>query len=219
MLKVFIGYDSRETVAYHVCAHSILSRANAPVSVIPLALHMLPMFRRERDILQSTEFAFTRFLVPYLSGFEGVSIFMDCDMLVRCDINEILDNINLANDVSCVKHDYTPKTETKFLGQVQSAYPRKNWSSVMVFNNAKCRILTPELVNNASGAFLHRFQWAENVGELGSEWNHLVGEYDPNPKAKIVHFTLGTPCFPGYEDQEYADLWRDEYRMMNSSSR
>lgn len=220
MIKVCIGYDPAETVAYHVLCHSILRQSSQPVSFIPISKRNIPEFKRGKED-GSTEFSFSRFLTPYLSGFVGQSIFMDCDMLVRCDIAEIFEHCDLYHDVFVVKHDYTPKTGTKFLGQAQHVYTKKNWSSVMVFNNfmQPCRRLTPDVVNSASGAYLHQFQWTteQRVGELPSEWNHLVGEYDQNPDAKIVHFTLGTPCFRGYENQEFADEWFNERELMLGS--
>jgi hypothetical protein len=140
---------------------------------------------------------------------------MDCDMLVRCDIYELLDYAGF-NDVSVVMHDYQPKGTDKFLGNKQHVYPKKNWSSLMVFNNWRSPVkkLTPQVVNTKSGKYLHQFEWAEKVGELPKEYNHLVGELDRNPFAKIIHYTLGTPCFKGYENQEWAGEWFEEREMM-----
>jgi len=218
MIRVFIGYDPAETVAFHVCAHSIMSRASQPVSITPINKRNIPEFKRKKED-GSTEFSFSRFLTPYLSGYVGQSIFMDCDMLVRCDIYDIFKECDLRHDVFVVKHDYTPRTKTKFLGNKQHAYPKKNWSSVMVFNNftSPCKRLTADSVSQSTGAYLHRFDWTfeERIGELSPEWNHLVGEYDENPDAKIAHFTLGSPCFKGYENQEFADEWYKELRAMN----
>lgn len=222
MLRVCIGYDPSETAAYHVCAHSILKRCSVPVQFIPINKRNIPEFDRGKED-GSTEFSFSRFLTPYLSGYVGQSIFMDCDMLVRCDLAEILEECDLSHDVFVVKHNYTPTTDSKFLGQKQHVYPKKNWSSVMVFNNfaSACRRLTPEVVNKETGKYLHQFEWCkdERVGELPKEWNHLVGEVKPNPDAKIVHFTLGTPCFEGYDKQEFAGEWRREfYSMVHASN-
>jgi hypothetical protein len=215
MLTICIGYDPAETVAYHVLCHSILSRSSQPVRFIPINKANIPEFNRGMED-GSTQFSFSRFLTPFLCGYQGQAIFMDCDMLVLCDIAEILDECSLAVDVSVVQHDYEPKTKTKFLGATQHVYPKKNWSSVMVFNNymQSCRRLTPEIVNKQSGKFLHQFEWTDRVGSLPVEWNHLVGECSPNPKAKIVHFTLGTPCFHGFEDQEFSQEWFDERARM-----
>lgn len=221
MLRVFIGYDPNETVAYHVCCHSILSRSSVPVQFTPINKRNIPEFDRGIED-GSTEFSFSRFLTPYLADHVGQAIFMDCDMLVRCDLSEILKEVDSSNDVHVVKHDYEPKAGKKFLGATQHVYPKKNWSSVMVFNcyTAPCRRLTPDYVNKASGANLHQFGWTsyKRVGELDPAWNHLVGEYEPNPDAKIVHFTLGTPCFKGYDKQEFADEWFAELEAMNAAT-
>lgn len=217
MLKIMIGYDPNEAVAYHVLAHSILSRSSVPVSIIPVCL---PYFEgHEKDPNGSTEFSLTRFLTPMLAGFKGRALFMDCDMLVRCDIKELFDQCGHDKDVYVVKHDYTPKSEAKFLDNEQHIYPRKNWSSLMLFNCASsaCQRLSNDFVTNASPSVLHQFKWCQSdrIGELGVEWNHLVGEYEPNPDAKIVHYTLGTPCFKGLGRQEFSREWRAELKAMN----
>src|SRR3990167_2375239 len=214
MLRCFIGYDPAETVAYHVLAHSILRHASVPVSVTPLKLSQLPL-TRARTPTQSTEFAFSRFLVPWLCNYEGEAIFLDCDMLCRDDIAKM--RPDRAAAVSVVKHDYEPKEGRKFLNNLQTAYPKKNWSSVMLFQNALCKELTPQTVNIQSGLYLHQFKWLPNeasIGSIPSGWNHLVGEYATNPDAKIAHLTLGTPCFAQYADCEFAQEWRDEQDRM-----
>lgn len=219
MVRVFIGFDSNEPVAYHVLAHSILRHASVPVSVTPLKLSQLPM-KRERDPKQSTEFSFSRFLVPWLCRWEGRAIFMDCDMLCLSDLAELWAVPLDGAAVSVVQHDYTPRAEAKFLGQQQSRYPKKNWSSLMVFDNAKCRLLQPELINVCDGLYLHQFRWAESVGKLDPAWNHLVGEYAPNPAAKLAHFTLGGPWLKGYRGCEFSDEWRlDWARMLDRNER
>ena len=153
-----------------------------------------------------------------LAGFKGQALFMDCDMLVRCDIKELFDHCGQDKDVYVVKHDYEPKPEAKFLDNEQHIYPRKNWSSLMLFNCSypACQRLTDDFVASASPSVLHQFKWCQDdrIGELGVEWNHLVGEYDPNPNAKIVHFTRGTPCFKGLGRQEFSRDWRDELKAM-----
>jgi len=201
-------------VAYHVLVNSIMRYSSGPCEFIPINKRNIPEFTRGMED-GSTEFSFSRFLTPYLSGYQGQSIFMDCDMLVRCDIYELLDYAGF-NDVSVVMHDYQPKGKDKFLGNKQHVYPKKNWSSLMVFNNWRSPVkkLTPQVVNSESGKYLHQFEWADKVGELPPEYNHLVGEYDPNPFAKIIHYTLGTPCFKGYENQEWAGEWFEEREMM-----
>jgi len=216
LLRVFIGYDSRETAAYHVLAHSIQARASKPVAIIPVDLRQLRDVYTRLYGSQSTEFTYSRFLVPYLSGFEGFSVFMDCDMLCRTDIAALFER-NYDKAVWVCQHDYKPRPGDKFLGQPQVAYPRKNWSSLMVFNNAVCRALSPTFVNLATPATLHRFAWTpdELIGELPLEWNYLVDEDGQSTEdPKIVHFTNGGPWFPGYEHVEYADEWRGEYERM-----
>ena len=219
VLPVYIGYDPRESVAFYTLAHSILRRSSIPVTVAPLMRGQLgDVYRRARGPTESTEFSLTRFLVPYLSGFSGWSIYMDCDMLCRADIAGLAREMERQADkaVLVCKHDYVPKRERKFLDQVQTKYPRKNWSSLMLFNNERCRALTPDYVNSASGLELHRFAWIDDeaIGELPLEWNWLVGEYAHNPSAKIVHFTIGGPYFEEYRHCDYAAEWFAECESM-----
>ena len=218
MIRVFIGYDPREAVAYNVLAHSIQARASEPVQIAPLMLSQLKaVLTRERHPLQSTDFSFSRFLTPYLSEFTGWSVFMDCDMLVLRDIAELWRLRDERYSVMVVKHDHVPREAVKFLGEPQSKYGKKNWSSVMLFNNARCRALTPDYVNRASGLELHQFKWLESddlIGALPDAWNHLVGYNAPRRDAALVHFTLGGPYFAGYADCEYAQAWRAERDAM-----
>lgn len=220
-LKIFIGYDSKEAVAYHVLASSILRRASIPVAIVPLTRSSLGrIYTRKRGPTEATEFSLTRFLVPYLSDYQGISVFMDCDMLARVDMLELwLDLLaQPGKAVWCCQHDYIPKSLTKFDGHEQTKYPRKNWSSFMVFDNAECKALTPEYVNNATGLQLHRFQWTtdDQIGSLPLHWNWLVGEYDKNPHAKVWHYTNGTPCFKEYASCDHAEEWWEEYRTMTA---
>ncbi|MCL4798425.1 MAG: glycosyltransferase [Burkholderiales bacterium] len=218
MINVFIGYDPREAVAFSVLAHSMHVRASEPVSITPLVLSALRgVFSRERHPLQSTDFAFTRFLVPHLSGYEGWSIFTDCDMLVLDDIANLWRLRDDRYAVMVVKHDHQPRETIKFLDQPQTQYPKKNWSSVMLFNNSRCTALTPEYVNRASGLELHQFKWLKSeslIGELPRRWNHLVGYYAPSRDVSLVHYTLGGPYFQEYRDCEYAEEWRQELERM-----
>jgi len=220
MFQVFIGYDYRESIAYSVLSHSIQRRASEPVSITPLDLNQLKsIYQRERNPLQSTDFSFTRFLTPYLSNYEGWSVFMDCDMIVLDDIKNLF---TLADDryaVMVVKHTHIPKEEVKFLGAPQSKYEKKNWSSVVLFNNAKCKALTPEYVNTATGLELHQFKWLNDdnlIGELPQKWNHLVSYNEPMDNASLVHFTIGGPYFTEYRDCEYSEEWLKEKQSMEN---
>lgn len=225
MLNVFIGFDSRETVAFHVLAHSILERATRPVSITALVQRQLRhagSYGRERGATESTEFSLTRFLVPYLAGYKGQAIFMDCDMLCRADLTQLTDEIAVREShegrkaVWVCQHDYTPKDSTKFLGQQQTAYPRKNWSSFMLFNCDLCETLTPDYVHHATGLELHRFHWLpdDQIGSLPLEWNWLIGEYPMNPDAKVLHYTLGGPWFSEYQTCDHSPEWFAEKERM-----
>lgn len=218
MINVFIGYDPRETVAFSVLAHSIHARASQPVSITPLMLSQLNgIYTRERHSLQSTDFSFSRFLTPYLSGYSGWSIFMDCDMLVLDDIARLWAVRDERYAVQVVKHNHVPKEDIKFLGAKQTKYEKKNWSSVMLFNNARCHALTPEYVNTATGLELHQFKWLGNddlIGEIPHRWNHLVGYDAPSKEVSLVHYTIGGPYFEEYKNCEHAEDWRGELGRM-----
>ena len=218
MIRVFIGYDDREAVAFGVLSHSIHARASQPVAIAPVKLSELQaVYRRERNPLQSTDFSFSRFLVPWMCGFEGWAVFMDCDQLVLEDIAKLWALRDERFAVQVVKHNHVPKEEVKFLGATQSKYEKKNWSSVMLLNCAKCRALTPEYVNTATGLELHQFKWLEGdqlIGEIPARWNHLVGYDAPRPDAALVHYTIGGPYFTEYRNCEYAAEWRAEHDAM-----
>lgn len=228
--RVFIGWDSREDIAYQVAKKSLLDHASIPVEVIPIRLAELierGLYRREIDPLASTEFTYSRFLTPYLSDYDGWSLFCDCDFQFFADVRELKHHMDDRYAVACVKHDYTPKEATKMDGKVQTAYPRKNWSSFMLFNNnhPSTRSLTPNAVNTQTGAYLHRMQWArdEEIGALPHDWNWLEGVYDKPVSGypRAVHFTVGGPWFPQYQDVAYADEWRacaDQLRALEPVS-
>lgn len=224
LIKVFIGYDHRETAALSVLTHSIHARASQPVSITPIMLSQLHgMYWRERDPLQSTDFAFSRFLTPYLCNFEGWAVFMDCDMLARDDFARLWELRDPRYAVQVVKHTHVPRETTKFLHQTQTKYEKKNWSSVILFNNAKCRALTPEYVNTATGLQLHQFKWLGDdslIGELPRRWNHLVGYDEYDLAAAVVHFTTGGPYFHEYRACDFAEEWfADRDRMLTVESR
>ena len=212
MIRVFIGYDAREAVAYSVLSHSIQTRSSEPVAIAPVMLEQLPFHDRQRT--GSTAFSISRFLVPYLCNFEGWVIFMDCDILCLDDIAKLWFLRDDRYAVQVVKHDHKPQNRVKFLGAQQTRYPKKNWSSVMLMNCDKCKALTPEYVNEATGLALHQFHWAHEdwIGEIPPEWNHLVGY--SNGSASLAHFTEGGPWFEGYEHCDYSDEWRQARASM-----
>ena len=213
MIPIFIGYDPREAIAFHVCANSIIRNSSVPVSITPLALNNFKDYT-ETHTDGSNQFIYSRFLVPHLMGFNGWAIFMDGDMIVRGDIAELWSLRNMYCDVMVVKHDYKTKMTEKYLGAKNEDYPRKNWSSVMLLNcgSFPTRKLTPEYVQKATGAHLHRFEWAQDdrIGSLPIEWNWLPDEFGPNPNAKLLHYTLGTPCFHDFATTPMGDEWHRE---------
>ena len=223
-MKVFVGYDPREDIAYQVCKHSI-QRRNRDVEVRPLVqkeLRDAGWYTRPVDKLASTEFTFTRFLVPELMNFEGWALFIDCDMILTTDIKQLFDQVDDRYAVMCVQHDYTPKEGMKMDGQKQTIYPRKNWSSAVLFNCAhpSNAVLTQDMVNSTelNGAYFHRFSWLkdEEIGELDHTWNYLVGVYDDIDKPNLIHYTEGGPWFENYRNCEFHQLWKDELQdMMN----
>jgi hypothetical protein len=217
--RVFIGWDSREPIAYDVARHSILKRASIPVEATPIKaddLRTRGLYTRAKDPLASTEFTYTRFLTPALAGFSGWALFCDCDFLWLGDIAGLAAYTRTPKAVYCVQHDYVPKETTKMDGAVQTVYPRKNWSSLMLFNcdHPAVRQLTPDVVNRESGAYLHRMQWVDDadIGTLPTEWNWLEGwnEKPAQGTPKAVHFTRGGPWFADWQDVDYGDLWRAE---------
>lgn len=224
MIRIFIGFDTREPVACSVLAHSMRVRSSMPVSITALMLSQLkPVLSRDVHPLQSTEFSFSRFLVPYLSGFEGWSLFTDCDMLVLDDIVRLWALRDDRFAVMVVKHDHRPREGVKFLSAPQTAYAKKNWSSVMLFNNTLCRALSAEYVNVANGLDLHQFKWLANdrlIGSLPRRWNHLVGYDEPSDDVSLVHYTIGGPYFEAYARCEHAAAWFSEREtMLHAGSR
>lgn len=212
MIRVFIGYDPHETRAYHVFAHSIMERASVPVSITPIALTQLEwIYTRERGQYDSTEFAISRFLVPFLCDYQGWAAFFDCDMLMRTDIAKLWALRDDRYAVMCTQHDHQPQEQIKFLGSKQTRYGRKNWSSVMLMNCKRCTKLTPDYIDTAPGLDLHQFKWLRDheIGSIPLTWNHLVGYQDFDPDAANVHFTIGGPYFHRFKDCDYADEWRE----------
>jgi len=215
-MKVFIGYDSREDLAYRVCKRSLEKHSSLPLDIQPIKQQEMRernLYWREHDPLSSTEFSFTRFLTPYLAGYKGWAVFMDCDFLWRGDIATLQQYMNPYFGAFVVQHDYKPKETHKMDGKVQHQYPRKNWSSMILWNCGHLHIkaLTPEVVNRESGMYLHqlRFLWDACIGNLPVAYNYLEGWHTKEDCADpiAVHFTRGGPWFKDYLDVQYGDEW------------
>mgnify|MGYP001366854662 FL=1 len=216
-MKIFIGWDSREEDAYKVCVHTIKKHASKDVEIVPLKREELikeGLYTRDEGGNVSTEFAYTRFLTPYLTDYKGWALFIDCDFLFTRDVAELFSLADPQYAVMCVQHDYTPSAAIKMDGQKQVAYPRKNWSSCVLWNCAHPAnsLITPHIVNSETGAFLHRFQWLSDnlIGELPLEWNWLEGEYEkPDEIPAVIHYTNGGAWFKECQDVDYAQEWLD----------
>ena len=215
-MRVFIGYDSREDIAFRVCESSLRKHSKIPIDVWPIKQREMRernLYWRDHDPLPSTEFSFTRFLTPYLAGYKGWALFCDCDFFFRKDISGLRDYMDPEKAVMVVKHEYNPPEKIKMDGKVQTQYTRKNWSSFMLINceHPSVQALTPDVVNRQTGLYLHRFQWLENkhIGELPMTYNYLEGWHTKqdceDPIA--VHFTRGGPWFKDYMQVEYGDEW------------
>jgi len=216
VIPIFIGYDSKVKIAYHVLAESILRNSSIPVTISPINLSNLKnIYTRKQDPLASTEFSFSRFLVPHLMNYNGWAIFMDSDMVMLSDITELWNLKNEDYAIQVCKHDYTPSSKNKFLGNNQTIYAKKNWSSLMLMDCSKCKTLTPEYVNTKSGLELHQFKWLDEnlIGSIPLEWNWLVGEYPYKKDVYNIHFTEGGPYFKDYKNTEYANEWFNIYNM------
>jgi len=213
MKPLFIGYDTREPIAFHVCSNSIIRHATCPIAVVPLAQTMMPFVEIRTD--QSNQFTYSRFLVPYFQNFKGWAVFIDGDMIVKEDITKLWELADQSKAVLVVKHDYKTSSFSKYLGSKNENYPRKNWSSVVLWNceHPANKMLTPEFIQASSGNYLHRFQWLDDqdIGELPVEWNWLTDEFGINNAANLIHYTLGTPCFNKYRNSPMSDFWHREY--------
>ncbi len=223
-LKIFIGWDSREAVAFDVCKYSIESRATIPVEIIKLDRRELiesGIYTRENDPLASTEFTYSRFFVPFLSNFSGQAVFCDCDFLWLCDAKEVLYQFDERYAVQVVQHDYWPTEQSKMDGKIQTNYPKKNWSSMILWNNEhpKNMTLVPQFLNQASGSTLHQFKWLKekHIGNLPvkynflEDWNNRFEHGDP----AIIHFTRGNVYFKDFQDVDYGEVWKREFESMS----
>jgi len=217
VIPIFVGYDEREAVAYHTFCESVLSRSSLPVAFTPLALSALNYTETHTD--GSNQFIYSRFLVPHLMGYKGFAIFADGDMVCNADIAELWRMRDPEKAVQVVKHDYKTKHPVKYLGAKNDDYPRKNWSSLILWNcgHDSNMVLTPDYIERATGKTLHRFEHLmdDEIGELPLDWNWLVSEYPQNPAAKLYHYTIGTPCFDEYRECDHAFRWHKEHAKVN----
>ena len=218
-INIYVGFDQKEAVAYHVFCQSLIDNSSLPLKISPMALKNLEKYD-EKHTDRSNDFVYSRFLIPFLNNFNGWALFVDGDMICQSDIRELFDLRDDNKAVMVVKHNYETKQEKKYLGNINENYPRKNWSSVILWNcnHSKHKILTPTFVSEQTGKFLHRFSWLEDkdIGELPLEWNWLAIEYEDNTKAKIIHYTLGTPCFSDYKNTAMAEIWYKYYSRLNN---
>jgi hypothetical protein len=212
-IPVFIGYDPREAIAYHTCVNSIIRHASQPVAIVPVALNLFQDYKETHGD-NSNHFVYTRFLVPHLMGYRDWAIFIDGDMVLKDDIVKLWSLREYDKDVMVVKHDYKTRMTEKYMGAKNEDYPRKNWSSVILWNCSSWpnRKLTPDFVQSQPGSYLHRFSWIDDarIGEIPPEWNWLPDEYGANPEAKLLHYTLGTPCFHEFADTPQSEDWHRE---------
>jgi lipopolysaccharide biosynthesis glycosyltransferase len=217
-VTMVVGYDNRESVAYHVFCQSVIEKSSIPLQFIPLAQNSLDFYNETHND-GSNKFIYSRFLTPYLCEFKGFAVYADGDMICNTDIAELAALIDPAKAVQVVKHDYQTKLTVKYLNNKNVNYPRKNWSSLIIFNceHPSNSVLTPEFVQEKDGAYLHRFSWLKDdeIGELPTEWNWLAIEYSPKMDAKLIHYTLGTPCFKDFKTTELSDLWWQTHERMS----
>ena len=211
LLNIFIGFDQKEAIAYHTFVQSLIENSTIPLSITPLAENNLDHYT-EKHTDGTNKFTYSRFLVPYLMNFKGWAIFADGDMVCLSDIKILKSYFDPNKAATLVKHDYKTKYKTKYFGQKNEDYPRKNWSSVIIWNceHPKNKILTPKFIGQKEGSFLHRFNWLkdEEIGELPKSWNWLAMEYEEKRDLDLIHYTLGTPCFKEYSNKSLSQYWK-----------
>ena len=220
--NVYIGYDEREAIAAEVCAYSIKRRVlfDEP-DIWFLKSQNIDTYTRPKEPNQSTDFTYTRFMIPSIEMYgvghgKQFSVFCDCDFLFLEDISELVYTVDSSKAVSVVKHpSYIPHTGIKMDGIAQHSMPRKNWASLIVFNNThpSNRALTPEYVNTVMpGRKLHQFDWLQDdeIGSITMEWNTL-DDYYLLEYPKAIHYTDGGPWFVDYNNTMYAQRWIDEF--------
>ena len=214
IVDIVVGFDQRESVAYHTFTQSVIENSTVPVRFLPLSISSLSNYKEvHKD--GSNEFIYSRFLVPYMMNFKGWAIYADGDMVCLEDIKKLWNLRDNKYAVQVVKHDYKTKITEKYWGNKNEDYPRKNWSSLILWNceHEAHKILTPDFIQNQSGAFLHRFSWIkdEEIGSIDKEWNWLAMEYEEKESINLIHYTIGTPCFKEYENKSLSSFWKKAF--------
>jgi len=221
--RCYFGYDSHEDVTFEVAKYSVEKHSSVPIEVIPLKrpeLQKRGIYTRTQDPKQSTEFTYCRFFIPYMNNYKGWALFADDDFLWLGDIAELIDQCDDKYAIMCVQHDYKPTVGVKLAGRKQDAYPRKNWSSMVLYNcgHPANQGVELDMINKEPGSFLHRFSWIKDdalIGNIDYEWNFLVEwytKYEGDRKPKAIHYTEGGPWFPDYRGTDYAKEWFDHMK-------
>lgn len=215
--RIFIGWDSKQAESADVLAYSLRRHSSVPLDIRFLKLGELE-FSRKLDPLQSTEFTYTRFLIPKLCDYQGTALFLDSDMLCLADVKELAELDMSSCTLRVRKHDYNPTNTIKMDGRVQTSYPRKNWSSLMLMNCARLTIWSQQAVETESGAFLHRFQGVpdEAILSVPDGWNDLDTR---DAHTRLIHYTNGGPWFEAYRDHPHGQVWFDYRDAMQAEGK
>ncbi|MDC1296179.1 glycosyltransferase [Pseudomonadota bacterium] len=214
---IVVGFDQKESVAYHTFVQSVIEQSTIPTRFMPLTIGSLTNYKEiHKD--GSNDFIYSRFLVPYLMNYNGWAIYADGDMVCLEDIKKLWDLRDNNFAVQVVKHNYKTKVKSKYWGNKNEDYPRKNWSSLILWNcnHQSHKILTPEFIQEQTGSFLHRFSWIKDkeIGEVAKEWNWLAMEYEEKKDINLIHYTIGTPCFKEYHDKSLSSYWKKSFLNM-----
>ena len=217
IVDVVVGFDQREAVAYHAFTQSVIEKSSIPIRFLPLNINSLTNYKETHED-GSNEFIYSRFLVPYLMNFKGWAIYADGDMVCLEDIKKLWNLRDNKYAIQVVKHDYKTKIKNKYWGNKNENYPRKNWSSLILWNceHKSHKILTPDFIQKQTGAFLHRFNWIKDseIGDINKEWNWLAMEYEEKQDINLIHYTIGTPCFEEYQNSSLASYWKESFMSM-----
>ena len=217
IIDIVVGFDQREAVAYHTFVQSVIEKSSMPLRFMPLEMNTLVNYKEVHND-GSNDFIYSRFLVPYLMNYSGWAIYADGDMICLEDIKKLWDMRDNNYAVQVVKHEYKTKIKSKYWGNKNEDYPRKNWSSLILWNceHEENKILTPEFIQKKTGAFLHRFSWINDkkIGEIIKEWNWLALEYEEKKDLNLIHYTIGTPCFEEYSNKSLSSYWKKSFLNM-----